>query len=390
MKINIFFKSISAIFIGLLCSCTVTFDQLFSNNVSLSTISNNSTHEIEATSYSYNQDELDTLEIHFLELGNKYVGDAVYIKAGNTDILIDAGSRTTSSKTLTTYINQHCSDNTLEYVIATHAHQDHIAGFIGSKSNPGIFETYQCSTIIDFPLTNQSLLSDKGNATTYGNYVSLRDLEVENGAKHYTALECYNNENGASRTYQVANGITLSILYNEFYEVSSSNENNYSVCVLLTQGNNNFLFTGDLEIEGEEKLVANNYLPHCKVFKGGHHGSGTANGDVLLNAITPENIMICTCAGTSEYTSTKDNQFPYQEAINRMAIHTKNIYVTTQVNNYVDTGWGSYGTVKSMNGNIVVTSTKDNFTINCSNNNLILKDTEWFKANRTWPENGVQ
>ena len=37
------------------------------------------------------------LSIHFMELGNNYTGDAVYIKAGDTDILIDAGSRTNSA-----------------------------------------------------------------------------------------------------------------------------------------------------------------------------------------------------------------------------------------------------------------------------------------------------
>ena len=34
------------------------------------------------------------LEVHFLELGNKYTGDCTYIRVGNTDILIDAGSKT--------------------------------------------------------------------------------------------------------------------------------------------------------------------------------------------------------------------------------------------------------------------------------------------------------
>ena len=41
----------------------------------------------------------EELSIHFLELGNKYTGDCVYIKAGNNDILIDAGSRNSSSET---------------------------------------------------------------------------------------------------------------------------------------------------------------------------------------------------------------------------------------------------------------------------------------------------
>ena len=40
------------------------------------------------------------LEIHFLELGNKYTGDCTYIKAGDKDILIDAGSKASSIETI--------------------------------------------------------------------------------------------------------------------------------------------------------------------------------------------------------------------------------------------------------------------------------------------------
>ena len=40
------------------------------------------------------------LEIHFLELGNKYTGDCTYINAGGIDILIDAGSKTSSIPTI--------------------------------------------------------------------------------------------------------------------------------------------------------------------------------------------------------------------------------------------------------------------------------------------------
>jgi beta-lactamase superfamily II metal-dependent hydrolase len=46
----------------------------------------------------------------------------------------------------------------------------------------------------------------------------------------------------------------MKILYNYYYENSSSDENNYSVCVLFTQGSKNFLMTGDLEADGESAL----------------------------------------------------------------------------------------------------------------------------------------
>ena len=78
------------------------------------------------------------LQIHFLELGNKYTGDCTYIKAGETDILIDAGSKTSSIPTISEYLNQYVTDGKLEYVIVTHAHEDHYAGF--SKRDGSLFD----------------------------------------------------------------------------------------------------------------------------------------------------------------------------------------------------------------------------------------------------------
>ena len=37
---------------------------------------------------------------------------------------------------------------------------------------------------------------------------------------------------------------------------------------------------------------------------------------------------------------------------------------------------------ESMNGDIVVTFKGSSVDVNCSNNNTLLKDTEWFKQNR--------
>ncbi len=131
------------------------------------------------------------LSVHFLELGNKYAGDCTLIKIGNTEVLIDAGSRKGSAETLVPEIKKLCTDGVLEYVIATHADQDHIAAFIGTKDAPGIFDSFACRTIIDFPLTN------KADGTTVKEYCAKRDAEVAGGAVHYTALECWKEENGA-------------------------------------------------------------------------------------------------------------------------------------------------------------------------------------------------
>ena len=321
-----------------------------------------------------NVTDFEGIDINFLQLGNKYTGDSTFIKAGDTDILIDAGSRANSATTISKFIDKYCDDGVLEYVIATHAHQDHIAGFVGSSSATGIFKKYKIDTLIDFSLTNST-------TKLYKNYVSLRDSKIASGdiAHHYTANECIQGENGAQKTYEVAAGIQMEILDQKYYREETSNENNYSVCALFTHAENNYLFTGDLEEDGEASLVELNNLPEVTLFKGAHHGSYTANSLDLLNVIRPKNICICCCAGSDEYTKVKTNMFPAQVTINRMAVFTDKIYVTSVIS---DDG----KSVLPMNGDINCHSTKGtNLIITGSENSIILKDTDWFKKNRTWP-----
>ena len=337
------------------------------------------------SSISSSQGAYAPITFNFVEQGNQYSGDCTYIKAGDNDILIDAGNRTSCATTIESYLedssrpNNYVSDDKLEYVIATHAHQDHIAGFVGvsdssSAGMNGVLYHYSVGTLIDFALANTT-------STIYANYQTARTYAVNKGAKHFTALQCWNNEgNGAARSYNLGNGLTMDILYNYYYENTGSDENNYSVCVLFTQGSKHFLFTGDLEADGETRLVANNSLPTVELYKGGHHGSYTANTDALLSVIQPKLVCICACVGNSEYASTNDHSFPAQESINRLAPYTDRVYCTTLGT------WGSSTAHEPMNGNIVVkydSSSLESMTF--SNNSTKLKDTAWFKANRTTP-----
>lgn len=322
----------------------------------------------------------DNLSFHFLELGNNYTGDSTYIKAGDIDILIDAGSRQNSADAIAGYVDNYCTDGKLEYVIATHAHQDHIAGFTDTTSRQGIFSRYECEVIIDFALTNAT-------SAVYNNYVAARDREVEAGAKHYTALECVKEQNGAQKTYSLGEGMSMTILYQRFYEETSGDENNYSVCVLFNHGSNYYLLTGDLEKEGEASLVENNALPQVQLFKAGHHGSYTASTDALLSVIRPKIVCVCCCCGAVEYTQNQQNTFPSQAFVDRVAPYTVRVYVTTLGSISYNEAKGKYEDVgyASMNGVITVLSSGGDVTVTCSNNDTLLKDTEWFKANRSCP-----
>lgn len=314
------------------------------------------------------------ISVHFLELGNKYTGDCTYIKTKTCDILIDCGSKSDSISTVSNYLNKYVTDGTLEYVIVTHAHQDHYAGFATPTNINSIFDLYKCENIITFAQTNQN--STKG---LYANFLrGLNESKQKNNTNVFDAEDCIQERNGAKKEYKIGENSTLKILDSKFYTQTSKTENNHSVCTLIESAGKNFLFTGDLEKDGEEALVNLNSLPEIDLYKAGHHGSKTSSSMPLLNVIKPKVVCVCCCAGSPEYTKTKDNQFPTQEFIDNVSKFTDKIYVTTLCIDY------DANKFESFNGNIIYISNQTSYNIKCSNNNTILKDSVWFKNNRTW------
>ena len=159
---------------------------------------------------------------------------------------------------------------------------------------------------------------------------------------------------------------------------------------MLNQGNKHFIFTGDLENDGEKLLVdiARNTIfatedfttrqYGVELYKAGHHGSKTSSSMDLLNVIKPRVVCVCCCAGSSEYTDNTSNQFPTKQFINNISQFTTQVYVTTLCVNYYNNEFTSF------NGNIVVMAKKDDVEVSvyCSNNSIVLKDSDWFKNNR--------
>lgn len=332
------------------------------------------------TGYAAEQIKEYDLSVHFIELGNKYTGDCTFIKVGKTEILIDAGSRQSSVNAICDYVTPYIEDG-LDYVIVTHAHQDHYAGFATNENVESVFDKLKPKTVITFANTNQ-----KESSALYKNFKrELKETIDKNGTKVYTAMECYAEKHGAQRTYSLGDNTELEILYQKYYEQAAKTENDYSVCAVINQTTSNgvyrYLFTGDLEKDGEESLAESNNLGTVKLYKAGHHGSKTSSSEKLLAAIKPEVVCVCACAGSSEYTSKNENQFPTQAFIDRVAVYTEKVYVTSLCVDY------EKGEFTSMNGNIVYSAKKDGKTkmyFSASDTPLYL--TDWFKSNRTAPQ----
>lgn len=323
-----------------------------------------------------------TLSVHFLELGNKYTGDCVFINAGEFEILIDAGSRADSVDDIYEYVKPYV-DGQLEYVVVTHAHQDHYAGFATKNYEDSLFSKFDdgIGTVVTFAQTNQK--ADKAGLYQYfeNNVKTLK----EKGTERKFVNEYF--ERGASPTVKINDNVSIEFLEHKFYREKSKTENNYSVCfqIVETAGENvyRYLFTGDLEEDGEKDLVTKNSatMGKTRLYKAGHHGSKTSTSQELLDVIDPDAICVCACAGSPEYTKNKDNQFPTQAFVDR--VYTKNagtqVFVTSLCVDY------DANKFTSMNGNIVICSAGNSVTRYFSNNPTELRETEWFKTNRKLP-----
>ena len=323
--------------------------------------------------------ENSDLTIHFIELGNKYTGDCTLIKCGNTELLIDCGSKASSVPTVKSYLDEYVTDGVIEYIIVTHAHQDHYAGFATGANESSLFDLFGCgtgTTIITFARTNQN--------TTRGLYANFtRELgEAEGrGATIVTANNCYDTNTHTASTFDLSTQTSFEILYNPYYYENAGTENDYSVCCMVTSGEHNFLFTGDLEKTGEEALATqyradkglgdNGYI-EVDLYKAGHHGSKTSSNELFLQVFRPQICCVCCCAGSPEYTKTAENQFPTQAFIDRISVYTAEVYVTTLCIDY------DKGIFTSFNGNIVVALKDGTINVKCSNNDVLLKDSEWF------------
>lgn len=321
--------------------------------------------------------ENSEFSIHVIDLG-EHAGDSIYIKAGKNDILIDAGATGGSAPLICEYLNGYVTDGKLEYVIATHADTDHIAAFAGNSSGntrTGVLYNFKVGAFIKFDnVESEKEGKEDDTGTVYGKFCAAVKHAEENGATVYTAGQCYKEEGGAKRQYWLNEEHTLSmnILYNYYYYNVSGDENNHSVVTLFTKETAsktyNFLLTGDLEKDGESKMVdyyANpsnskskyDVLPDVDFYKAGHHGSGTSSTDKLLSVIKPEYVAISCCAGAPEYTKDVNNTFPYTAVFKNLLKYTQNIYCTSVADTLPALSNGKFATQKftgkAWNGNIV-------------------------------------
>lgn len=218
----------------------------------------------------------EPLEVHYIDVGQ---GSATLLKSGRHAMLIDTGDSDQGTK-IQLYLTKQGVEN-LDYLVLTHPDADHIGGAPVIITKFGI---------------GQLFLSDyeKDNKTTQ----KVRDAMQYKGL---TASDCQVGD-----TYTLGNAsFTILAPVKEY-----ADSNNASIALMVQNGNNRFLFTGDCEAEAEADLIASGADLSADVYLAGHHGSDTASSQAFMDAVSPSYAVI-SCGEGNSY------GHPHAEVLNR-------------------------------------------------------------------------
>ncbi len=209
------------------------------------------------TAYDPNE---ELLLVHFIDVGQ---ADCILVERGDYTMLIDGGNVADAPAVLS-YL-QDKGVVSLDYVVSTHAHEDHVGG-LGR-----ILAEIEIENGVFAPKTGE-----KTNA--YDNFCS---VVREQGFSPVTPLP----------------GETLSFggMQVRFLGPITEDEkrlNNTSIVMKLVFGATSFLFTGDAERDEELEIIDSGADLSATVLKVGHHGSESSTSYAFLWNIMPKYAVI--------------------------------------------------------------------------------------------------
>jgi competence protein ComEC len=212
------------------------------------------------------------LRVTFLNVG---AGDAAFIQPPNAcGILVDGGPRTPYFDAGTSIIMPFFrwgGIRALDAVIATHPQSDHVGGLVTVLSQVPARELFFNGGQLDHALFD-SVVAE----------ASIKGTELKVADRRSRSMRI----GGSSLTF--VNHPCLPSLRN----LSSRDVNNTSVVFRLDHGNVSFLFTGDLEKEGEDELLMSGIPLEATVLKAGHHGGKNSTADRFLDAVRPRIVIL--------------------------------------------------------------------------------------------------
>jgi len=208
------------------------------------------------------------LNLYFLDVGQ---GDAIYIRAPTgEDALIDGGPGDCVLQKLGEVMPP--TDHELNLVILTHPHADHLKGLLAVLGRYKIEEILQTDVQYDSEtfLQWQKIIGEK----QIPNHLARAGMERDLGQVRILILYPSESFVGIRQLAEIDNLNNASV-------VSKVNYKNFSA-----------LLPGDLEKEGQNKLLQGSSDLSVQVIKIPHHGSDTAASQPFLEKISPKLAII--------------------------------------------------------------------------------------------------
>jgi len=218
-------------------------------------------------------------------------------------MLIDAGNNG-DGKLVKNYLIEQ-GVNSLDYVIGTHPHEDHIGGLDYIINNFKIGKIYL----------------PKVTATTkaFGDVI----VAIKNKGMKITQPKP-----GESFTLGFAK-ITILAPNSSYYK----DLNNYSIVVRVEFGSNSFLLTGDAEDISESEILAKGFNIKADLLKVGHHGSRSSTTVDFLAKVNPKYAVISTEIGN-------DYGHPHKETMDKLKSKKILVYRTDELGTIIATSNG--------------------------------------------------
>ncbi len=242
------------------------------------------------------------VHVYFLNVGQ---GDATLIRQGNLDILIDGGP---SPQAITTELGKKMPfwDRSIELVVLTHPHADHLAGLVE------VLSRYQVGEVLYPDISYAS--PEEYDEALFNEWLRL----IEQKDIKSTLAHAYLELRIGDIVIEVLNPPASPLTGTE------SDIDNNSVVLQVRAGEISFLVTGDLMWEGEQEMAYERLLLWSTVLKVAHHGSDTSTTDEFLNVLMPQIAVIS--VGQNDY------GHPKAEVLERLAgrLGVNNIYRTDE------------------------------------------------------------